>query len=160
MKLNDSIWIVSTNLNEKHFYHIMFATYLRNKGLSSSVKKVTAFPACPALPVRPEKHKFCSTEILLSIPPFIRLPSTVPACRCVSAASTWAHSPQTPLLGNSCAWSGQVFTVHRRLTKSKAVLLKVEPRYKVSPVMRKLVLLQRAWFQDFCSCTRASTLKI
>lgn len=47
--------------------------YLRNNGLSSSVKKVTAFPLCPALPVRPAKHAFCRAEILLqtfpSIPP-------------------------------------------------------------------------------------------
>lgn len=41
------------------------AYYLRNKGLSSSVKKVTAFPLCPALPVRPAKHTFCRVEILL-----------------------------------------------------------------------------------------------
>lgn len=43
--------------------------YLRNKGLSSSVKKVTAFPLCPALPVRPAT--FCRAEILLQTSPFI-----------------------------------------------------------------------------------------
>lgn len=31
--------------------------YLRSSGLSFSVKKVMAFPWCPALPVRPEKQQ-------------------------------------------------------------------------------------------------------
>ena len=38
-----------------------FHPYLRSSGLSFSVKKVTAFPMWPALPVRPDngqKHTF------------------------------------------------------------------------------------------------------
>lgn len=33
---------------------IQMCVYLRSNGLSFSVKKVMAFPLCPALPVRPE----------------------------------------------------------------------------------------------------------
>lgn len=40
-------------LNTKLFFLI----YLLNNGLSSSVKNVTAFPLCPALPVRPKKNQ-------------------------------------------------------------------------------------------------------
>jgi len=57
----------------------MFPIYLRNKGLSSSVKKVTAFPVCPALPVRPVKQRFCRVEILLHTSAFILLFFTTPA---------------------------------------------------------------------------------
>ena len=40
-------------LNAKFFLLI----YLLNNGLSSSVKNVTAFPLCPALPVRPKRNQ-------------------------------------------------------------------------------------------------------
>ena len=40
-------------LNAKLFLLI----YLLNNGLSSSVKNVTAFPLCPALPVRPKRNQ-------------------------------------------------------------------------------------------------------
>lgn len=56
--------------------------YLRNKGLSSSVKKVTAFPLCPALPVRPAKHTFCRVEILLLLLFFLTAPASSPAQLC------------------------------------------------------------------------------
>ena len=36
---------------------LFFLIYLLNNGLSSSVKNVTAFPLCPALPVRPKRNQ-------------------------------------------------------------------------------------------------------
>lgn len=42
--------------NVTRIFAVSFSIYLRNNGLSSSVKKVTAFPVCPALPVRPVKQ--------------------------------------------------------------------------------------------------------